>query len=89
MKTGIFLFAVLAVVVTSQYNIADEVQKRMAEPPAQTMTYEVQEGDTVWDIAGRHSDNRTDVRSVVYAIESDNHIQNGALTPGQKIIIRK
>lgn len=89
MKTGIFLFAVLAVVVTSQYNIADEIQKRMAEPPAQTMTYEVQEGDTVWDIAGRHSDNCTDVRSVVYAIESDNHIQSGALTPGQKIIIHK
>lgn len=55
MKTGIFLFAVLAVVVTSHYNIADEIHKRMAEPPAQTMTYEVQEGDTVWDIAGRHS----------------------------------
>ena len=89
MKTGIFLFAVLAVVVTSHYNIADEIQKRMAEPPAQTMTYEVQEGDTVWDIAGRHGDNRIDVRSVVYAIESDNHIQNGTLTPGQKIIIRK
>lgn len=89
MKTGIFLFVVLAVVVTSHYNIADEIQKRMAEPPAQAMTYEVQEGDTVWDIAGRHSDNRTDVRSVVYAIESDNHIKNGTLTPGQRIIIRK
>ena len=61
MKTGIFLFAVLAVVVTSQYNIADEIQKRMAEPPAQTMTYEVQEGDTVWDIAGMHSDKCTAV----------------------------
>lgn len=47
MKTGIFLFAVLAIVVTSHYNIADEIQKRMAEPPAQTMTYEVQEGDTI------------------------------------------
>ena len=89
MKTGIFLFAVLAVVVTSHYNIADEIQKRMAEPPAQTMTYEVQEGDTVWDIAGRQSDNCTDIRSVVYAIESDNQIQNGTLTPGQKIVIRK
>lgn len=42
MKTGIFLFAVMAVVVTSHYNIADEIQKRMAEPPAQTMMYEVQ-----------------------------------------------
>ena len=89
MKTGIFLFAVLAVVVTSHYNIADEIQKRMAEPPAQTMTYEVQEGDTVWDIAGRHSDNRTDIRSVVYAIESGHQIQSGSLTPGQRFSIRK
>lgn len=88
MKKGILLFAVLTF-LTSYYNIADEIQKRMTDPPAQTVTYEVQEGDTIWDIAGRHSDNRTDIRSLVYAIESDNHIQNSVLTPGQKIIIRK
>ena len=88
MKTGIFLFAVMAVVVTSHYNIADEIQKRMAEPPAQTMMYEVQEGDTVWDIAGRHSDNRRDVRYVVYSIESDHPLPTCALKPVQKFIIR-
>lgn len=81
-----FLAAVLAVTVISGYNILDEVK---TPAQAQTVTYEVQEGDTLWNIAGKHSGNDTDIRRVIYTIEQDNQIKNGALTPGQKIVLRK
>lgn len=49
---------------------------------------QVQEGDTVWQIASDVSDNTTDVRNVVEDIMNRNHLTNNAdIHPGQTIEI--
>lgn len=50
--------------------------------------YEVEAGDTVWDIASRIATPREDVREIAYDIIHDNNIKNAVITPGQVLIIR-
>lgn len=50
--------------------------------------YEVEEGDTVWDIASRIATPREDVREIAYDIIKENNIKNAVITPGQVLIIR-
>lgn len=48
----------------------------------------VEYGDTVWDIASRHTQANMDVREVVYAVKELNQINDsGSLVPGTKIKI--
>ena len=47
----------------------------------------VKTGDTLWDIASKYVDAKTDIRMFIYDISLVNEIQNGQLIPGQEILI--
>lgn len=52
----------------------------------QYLPVQVQEGDTVWQIASEISDNKTDVRQTVEVIMNRNNLSNNAdIHPGQTI----
>lgn len=53
-----------------------------------TVTYTVAYGDTLWEIAARHS-GEGDVRQVVSAIKRANNLQTATVHPGQELVIPK
>jgi nucleoid-associated protein YgaU len=55
-----------------------EVEPEVSEP----FTYRVQQGDTLWDIAEKHVDEKFDKRKWIYEMDID-----PMLRPGQKINI--
>ena len=60
------------------------------EPPKVVEhVYTVEPGDTLWEISEKYRDSNEDIRELIYAIKKDNGIENGQLSPGQKIIIKK
>ena len=44
-------------------------------------------GDTLWDIAGRYTDNTKDIRKTVFEIKERNQLTTVNLMPGQELII--
>jgi LysM repeat protein len=48
---------------------------------------QVRPGDTLWGIAAKHSAQGTDVSQIVDEISDVNHLQAGALQPGQRLRI--
>lgn len=61
-----------------------------AEPMVE-YRYEVEDGDTVWNIASRVNRDHEDVRAVVYRIKEDNGLGNRPIQPGEilKIKVKK
>lgn len=48
----------------------------------------VEENETLWEIASRHTDSTVDIRKTIYDIQQLNHITNpGDIQPGQIIKI--
>lgn len=57
-----------------------------AEP--RVLNVVVQDNETLWDIAARHTDSTIDVRKTIYDIQQLNHITDpGDIQPGQIIRI--
>ena len=60
---------------------------------AQAETYnsykeiEIEEGDTLWEIAAEHTDNNKDIREVIYDICKLNDIKAGNIAAGDKIVV--
>lgn len=49
----------------------------------------VQEGETLWDIAGGVASNHDDIRRIIWKIKRDNDIGgNEDIQPGQRLIIK-
>lgn len=44
-------------------------------------------GDTLWNIAIKHSSENTDVRKMVYYIRKANNLDTAIIQPGQELII--
>ena len=49
--------------------------------------YTVRAGDTLWSIALAVYGHERDPRQVVYEIEQENHLQDGSLREGQRIVL--
>ncbi len=61
-----------------------------SRPPLRPIQYyTVQDGDTLWSIAGQYSDDTQDIRDVYYRIMKENDADAGSLKPGQTLVIRK
>lgn len=50
--------------------------------------YEVQSGDTVYDIASRMATKKDDVNYIAWSILQDNNLKDAVIVPGQEIVIR-
>lgn len=48
---------------------------------------EIEEGDTLWEIAAEHTDNNKDIREVIYDICKLNDIKAGNIAAGDKIVV--
>lgn len=67
------------------------VASAQSEPPVRsiiTYRYEVQAGDTLWDIASKIAMPDEDVRELIHRIKVDNAIKNAPIRPGQELVIR-
>lgn len=53
------------------------------EPVYKEYTVTVAEGETLWEIAGRHTEAREDVREVIFRIEQANKLNSKRIYPGQ------
>lgn len=53
----------------------------------QYVTVTVQPGDTLWSIAAAHAAPSSDVQEVVDRISDANHLQSGAIQPGEHLRI--
>ncbi len=61
-----------------------------ADKPQPAITYyTVEEGDTLWDIAGRYTSDEDDVRQMIAQIVEDNHLGQDGIRPGMKLKISK
>ena len=53
------------------------------EPVYKEYTVTVADGETLWDIAGRHTEEREDVREVIFRIAQANKLKSKTIYPGQ------
>ena len=82
MKLILLILSILSII--NPFSIFDSPKTDAVD----TVVYEVQKGDTLWNIANQFAGDDVYIRKVIYTIEKDNEI-NGVLTPGQKLMIRK
>ena len=57
------------------------------EPVYHNYSVTVAQGDTLWDIAWRHTENKEDVREVMHRISRANALQSSYIYPGQVLQI--
>ncbi|MHA7963346.1 LysM peptidoglycan-binding domain-containing protein [Paenibacillus sp. CAU 1782] len=81
--------AVLFAVLSTCFLIAvtNALPETVAEPSGNEIVIAVGSGDTLWGIAGRHSDGGQDIRYVVHMIKERNGLQTSAIMPGQRLIL--
>ena len=53
------------------------------EPVYKEYTVTVAEGETLWEIAGRHTEACEDVREVIFRIDQANKLNSNHISPGQ------
>ncbi len=76
----IITFLILFIITTYVYKISGN---KMIEYREIT----VEDGDSLWNIALKHSDGSNDLREIVYEIKKFNNLKDVVLQPGQKLKI--
>lgn len=87
-KTRFILFIISMILIIFgmvNFVLRPEYVSGSTEPIYETVI--VKTGDTLWDIASKYVDAKTDIRMFIYDISVVNEIQNGQLIPGQEILI--
>lgn len=81
-KTFAMVFAVAAVGAwAGNYDPPKPVR-----PP---LRYQVQPGDTLWDVATIYGPKNVDIREKYWQIAEDNDVQDGNIQPGQVLLIQR
>ena len=58
-----------------------------ADGPVQTISYEVEAGDTLWDIAADLTEPGEDIRATVSEIKRSNGLAGSLIVPGQVLTV--
>ena len=85
-ETLVFIISMILIIFGMvSFVLKPEYVSGSTEPIYETVI--VKTGDTLWDIASKYVDAKTDIRMFIYDISVLNEIQNGQLIPGQEILI--
>lgn len=80
----LFLFFMTAGIILNSFDV-------MGEEVSSYVTVEVEEGDTVWEIAkevnNNFFDHKKDTRTISFAISEENNLDNYFIYPGQKLVV--
>lgn len=74
---------VIAAIIMGSWIIG--IPSASAENNNNVTKYTVEQGDTVWKVASKYTDNDQDVRETVYKIRKANGLKDASLTVGQTI----
>lgn len=78
----LIVFTILSVTCVSIFNLG----KVYSESPVEFITYYVESGDTLWEIAEENNIHNRDIRKLIHEIKEINNIGT-SLSIGQEIII--
>ena len=81
-KTKILMLLLLIFIFTTGVHV-----QRIQPSIVEWTWYEVESGDTLWNITIKYNDNNKDIRDLVRQMKRLNHLEQSTIQPGQQILI--
>ena len=83
----IFVLITTMVIVFAGYSLFSASHAEAADTTVTYAQVVIQDGDTLWDIAGSYNPEKTDLRPVIHDIYDINGISDGEIHPGDVLLI--